>query len=674
MNRTYLITIILTLLVGSVNVSGQTLIKSKKEGKTASLIEKKKSYFDSRDIELNGYFSKEDYQAILSLPEIHSVDFSYAFSTSPIFINQESTVKHMIMPAKVMAIGDAVNELHLEVLEDVAKIRTENAQHKVLVKVDSLVLHKPIQLDDGVELQVGKVVWYGDQAFEVPYNLTAQSLFLFNNVTLVLNKSEKFDTILNVAEIQNNSRKPISLQADVWYSPINSFYLANGQNIDLRITNLVCNDKEPDNYKHDHVLPIEKSSKRYEILEPQSPRRTFYVEKLYVHSFKTMQNYNDILLGCNFYNSCADPEYVVRFGDGAICLFHLREYDESINVPKVVDIFPGAFRSVGQQITNLQLGNTRIRRLAPYSLINVAAKEVTLPDGMIHISPEAFYNCTTDTVFLKSRIAPIMSGPVNLGYDEEKKRDRALSDIRFIIPKGCEPNYMEEADSRRPFLLVDYNFYREAKSLWPRAIFAEDGKRIDYTFELKKQGTLAECLSEDIKKDIVIIRLKGIIDDTDLEILEQCPKLKVLDLTDCIPVKSQKQIDNDKAAAVFASMMFGYVANELNREKNVKDTFGMLSLPEKYSYEVKESIMKTLQKQALENKTTAQDLIYLPREAFLHGDRIIDIYMPQVLTNMDAIMPDRHMGLVIYPENLKDFYPDLWDKFDVVIYPTKKNN
>ena len=89
----------------------------------------------------------------------------------------------------------------------------------------------------------------------------------------------------------------------------------------------------------------------------------------------------------------------------------------------------------------------------------------------------------------------------------------ALSDVEFIIPKG--------------------SFKKYQIGNWKYLHITEDGAQDTYSFQLDSVGSLKNFLTEDIIPNVKKLTLKGVLGETDFELIRKCKNLQYLDISNC---------------------------------------------------------------------------------------------------------------------------------------------
>ena len=126
----------------------------------------------------------------------------------------------------------------------------------------------------------------------------------------------------------------------------------------------------------------------------------------------------------------------------------------------------------------------------------------------------------------------------------------ALSDVEFIIPKG--------------------SFKKYQIGNWKYLHITEDGAQDTYSFQLDSVGSLKNFLTEDIIPNVKKLTLKGVLGETDFELIRKCKNLQYLDISNCFTFEeTQAAKERYSEQAGFWKMVAAGVdaSREMNQRK-----------------------------------------------------------------------------------------------------------
>ena len=126
----------------------------------------------------------------------------------------------------------------------------------------------------------------------------------------------------------------------------------------------------------------------------------------------------------------------------------------------------------------------------------------------------------------------------------------ALSDVEFIIPKG--------------------SFKKYQIGNWKYLHITEDGAQDMYSFQLDSVGSLKNFLTEDIIPNVKKLTLKGVLGETDFELIRKCKNLQYLDISNCFTFEeTQAAKERYSEQASFWKMVAAGVdaSREMNQRK-----------------------------------------------------------------------------------------------------------
>ena len=245
-------------------------------------------------------------------------------------------------------------------------------------------------------------------------------------------------------------------------------------------------------------------------------------------------------------------------------------------------------------------------------------KELYIPATVQDINQYAFKGFGNDseisTVFMEGEYAP----SIGSAYD--------YRDIQFIIPKGSRKNY-EIGE-------------------WKKLKVLEDGATTNFAFDVKQPGTLASLLTDEIRKDVTSLKLRGILYSDDIKLLEKCLNLKYLDISETFIAQSpkelkEKQEESEYLAQIFVNM--GVIAQSEYEHYRMSTTDNL-----------QVQLLAKLGEMAKNQKITSDPNCQLPRLGDTHVEELIlPLQLQRVVAGHNMI--PKTLKKMTLPPDLKEF-------------------
>ncbi len=198
----------------------------------------------------------------------------------------------------------------------------------------------------------------------------------------------------------------------------------------------------------------------------------------------------------------------------------------------------------------------------------------------------------------------------------------SFGNIQFIIPKGSKGNYDIGA--------------------WKKLRVLEYGASTTYAFEVTEPGTLASLLTDDIKKNVVSLKLRGVLFSDDIKILEDCPNLRSLDLAETFIAQSPKELKERQETAEYLLGVFmgmGVIAQS-EYEHNRMSTTDNLQV----------QYLAKLAEMAKEHKVQSDPNCQVPN---LENTKIEEVILPLQLSEVDYRVFPVGLKKITLPPDLK---------------------
>lgn len=233
---------------------------------------------------------------------------------------------------------------------------------------------------------------------------------------------------------------------------------------------------------------------------------------IFVGNKKYLANYNSRLQ--------AEDRNLLQY-DGILTRALANINMDTIRIPDSQKTIPSYFFE-NVKANYVDLGN--VVQICERAFAHSRIKELSIPASVRSIDGEFSEDAQIGLISMKGNYAPSIDG-----YPYFK-------DIQFIIPKGSIENY--------------------SLGEWKKVKVLEDGIKTDYVFTTEKPGILSSLLTDDVKRKIVTLKLRGLLDSEDIKLLKECLNLKKLDLGETYIYESTKELEKKQADADFLMGLF----------------------------------------------------------------------------------------------------------------------
>lgn len=264
-----------------------------------------------------------------------------------------------------------------------------------------------------------------------------------------------------------------------------------------------------------------------------------------------------------------EPVFLVLYGKKYISLVNhygitpevkLSDYEKYVD--RIDEIEPYAFMG-HSEIKSIDLNVKGLTYLGAYVFAGTNITSVTIPESITQISPHAFDDTSIKEVIIESQYPPVIEdkyveyNPYN--YNEPRRNianSKNINDIQFIIPQNSKEKYS-----------IGY---------WKQLHIREAGTQTDYEFTIEKPGTLSNYINDENASNIINLKLKGFLDDTDYDALKKCKNLNKLDMSHCFTIISEKtqkaERDKEEAELAILQAIYGLATEEAKRQYNRGET------------------------------------------------------------------------------------------------------
>lgn len=329
-----------------------------------------------------------------------------------------------------------------------------------------------------------------------------------------------------------------------------------------------------------------------------------------------------------------NPECVI-FGDGTKMLVEYRgseknvdlsQYDaladyafansdiESVNLGQnIKEISNGCFFGC-ESLTSIQ-GLENIEKVGIYAFSKVPVPSMYFSDKLSSIHSASFYDSGVKEIEVDTKYPPQIIGRYDIG------------NISFTIPQGSIANYQIGA--------------------WKELNVIEKGAFSTFSFSVEKPGELGRYINNENAPSIQTLSITGIIDDLDFKYIRMCKNLKVLDLTNCYPLKSVETEKSEQAYQDFFSLLFDLAAEDAKH----KYEEGAGSLKEAVSTTFTSQLMKAAKESDVD--VSSEDLkCFMDTHALEGINYLQEIRFPSQLEDVDVILPTTVTKIVL-PQTIK---------------------
>lgn len=163
----------------------------------------------------------------------------------------------------------------------------------------------------------------------------------------------------------------------------------------------------------------------------------------------------------------------------------------------------------------------------------------------------------------------------------------------LILPKGGkEDQYMK----KQVEFIIPANAYKHRYNVgnWKEMHVIEEGAKDTYTFQLDSIGSLRNYISDDNAINVQSLTLKGVMDETDFEVIRKCKNLKYLDLTHCFTFQSAQNAKADYEANVFMLQLYSLAFSADRQKKEQQYAHYEASTEEVQAARIRENWLKGL--------------------------------------------------------------------------------
>lgn len=271
----------------------------------------------------------------------------------------------------------------------------------------------------------------------------------------------------------------------------------------------------------------------------------------------------------------------------------------------------------------------KVKKLKDEAFSGSHIKEIRMPSSVQDIQDRAFDDSEIEVICIDGIYPPAISS----SYAPE-----AFKKIQFMIPKGAAANYNIGA--------------------WKELRVLEEGANTDYSFDVLEPGTLASLLTDDIKRSVVSLKLRGILFSDDIRLLEDCPNLRYLDLGETFITQSPKELKEQQEMADYligTFMGMGIIAQSEYEHDRISTIDN-----------IQVQYLAKLAEMAKDEKVQSDPNCQKPR---LNKTHIEELILPLQLQEVDGYIYPDNLKKITLPPDLKAFYASPYTSLTEIILP-----
>lgn len=328
---------------------------------------------------------------------------------------------------------------------------------------------------------------------------------------------------------------------------------------------------------------------------------------------------------------------------------------------KVVDlssydaIFAGAFAethveevNLGQKITEIPyrcfLNCKNLHKLTMPKVTQIRDHAFTGTEKLntIKVNPEAesfnlgclFHSGVQHVDLTELQYAPelIMNLELSKKYFERNGIDfrdvwnNVTNNIEFYIPAGARG-------------------HRYNVGTWKELRVVEYGANDTYTFQLDSVGSLKNFITDENALNIRKLTLRGVMDETEFELIKKCKYLKYLDMTNCFTFASVEVAKGEAAANIFLMQLMSLGSTMDKEKKEQQYAHYETTYDEMQKAQIRDNFIKSLGVDDIKmedldavfghGKVIISDECYFPEGSFEGLTELEEIHFPNKLLRLE---------------------------------------
>ena len=287
--------------------------------------------------------------------------------------------------------------------------------------------------------------------------------------------------------------------------------------------------------------------------------------------------------------------------------------------------------STGQRIFNVYTNDEKNIDLRDYDMImgyafscssydNSELESVNLGNKITEIPEGCFMNCKKlgainmpsvtnigKNAFYGTQVIDKVQYTYKLSADAEKLDLSALewTGVKKIdltehqyAPELIMPERKEEYQymAKKVEFVIPTNAYKHRYNVgnWKEVHVIEEGAKDTYTLQLDSIGSLKNYINDENAINVRSLTLKGVMDETDFEVIRKCKNLIYLDLTHCFTFQSAQNAKADYEANVFMLQLFSMAFSADRQKKEQQYAHYEISTEEVQAARIRDNWLKGL--------------------------------------------------------------------------------
>lgn len=342
-----------------------------------------------------------------------------------------------------------------------------------------------------------------------------------------------------------------------------------------------------------------------------------------------------------------DPCYVVLQAENKIILNRWKQEDNqsSIDLQGISYIMPFAFNNISnlvkiecsesmeeifdysfygcKNLRDVDLKN--IKKIGRNIFEKTEINSIVFPETLEELNVCTFKNSLIEEVELSGQYPPSITGEGFWRND--------IGGIKFQIPANTLSSYQ----------IGD----------WKNLVLLEKGANSIFEITLETPGTMEKHLSDEIIANARTLIVKGILYDTDFDVLKKCKNIQILDLSHSFICKSPETMENEEAEQAFIRGMLGYVTKLTVEDSEKQYKEGRIDVGQHASTNLfAEAVKEALNKAGNETINSNPNCI-IPKSGFRDWIFIKEIKLPLLLENVSGMSGCKFLEKVTIPHSAK---------------------
>ena len=228
----------------------------------------------------------------------------------------------------------------------------------------------------------------------------------------------------------------------------------------------------------------------------------------------------------------------------------------------------------------------------------------------------------------------------------------------LILPEGGKENqYMK----KQVEFIIPANAYKHRYNVgnWKEMHVIEEGAKDTYSFQLDSIGSLRNYINDENAINVRSLTLKGVMDETDFEVIRKCKNLKYLDLTHCFTFQSAQNAKADYEANVFMLQLYSLAFSADRQKKEQQYAHYEISTEEVQAARIRDNWLKGLGMDDVSSITSEDiDAMFGNRKVILRET----CWLPQYALTGLYRLEELKLPLMLLQIKEKDLFYNEYDK------------